>query len=300
MLELARRAEPEPPRSNRATEYLSALEQKVLWLACWMIHHANHIRPSRDGLKVGGHQASCASVATLMTALYLDVLRPGDRVAVKPHASPMFHAIQYLLGRQSAGQARAVPGVRRGAGLSVADQGHRRRRFLHRLGRPRRGDDAFRVLDPGPAARARAAAGGAARPHGRDRGRCRARRGQRLRGAARGLEARRQERLVGDRLQPPEPRPGGARPAVLEDRRFLPRGRLAGGHAQVRQAAPGGVRAARRRGAAPLDRRLPERALLGDHLPGRRRLARASRARSGPLAGIRALLDEHDDPALRG
>jgi pyruvate dehydrogenase E1 component len=66
-----------------------------------MIHNANHLRPSRDGLKVGGHQASSASVATLMTALYLDVLRPADRIAVKPHASPVYHAIQYLLGRQS-------------------------------------------------------------------------------------------------------------------------------------------------------------------------------------------------------
>src|SRR5262245_57324953 len=66
-----------------------------------MIHHANHIRPKRDGLKVGGHQASSASSATLMTALYFDVLRPEDRVAVKPHASPVYHAIQYLLGRQS-------------------------------------------------------------------------------------------------------------------------------------------------------------------------------------------------------
>ncbi|HTT78090.1 MAG TPA: 1-deoxy-D-xylulose-5-phosphate synthase N-terminal domain-containing protein, partial [Stellaceae bacterium] len=66
-----------------------------------MIHNANHLRPSRDGLKVGGHQASSASVATLMTALYLDVLRPQDRVAVKPHAAPVFHALQYLLGRQS-------------------------------------------------------------------------------------------------------------------------------------------------------------------------------------------------------
>ena len=80
---------------------LQALEQKVLWLAVWMIHHANHIRPRRDGLKVGGHQASSASVATLMTALYFDVLRPSDRVAVKPHASPIYHAIQYLFGRQS-------------------------------------------------------------------------------------------------------------------------------------------------------------------------------------------------------
>jgi pyruvate dehydrogenase E1 component len=81
--------------------YLAALERKVLWLSTWMIHNANHLRPNRDGLKVGGHQASSASVATLMTALYFDVLRPQDRVAVKPHASPVFHAIQYLLGHQT-------------------------------------------------------------------------------------------------------------------------------------------------------------------------------------------------------
>jgi pyruvate dehydrogenase E1 component len=80
---------------------LRALERKVLWLSTWMIHNANHLRPSRDGLKVGGHQASSASVATLMTALYFDVLRPQDRVAVKPHASPVFHAIHYLLGHQT-------------------------------------------------------------------------------------------------------------------------------------------------------------------------------------------------------
>src|ERR1700732_4289123 len=80
---------------------LMELERKVLWLSSWTIHHANHIRPSRDGVKVGGHQASSASVATLMTALYFDVLRPQDRVAVKPHASPVFHAIQYLLGHQT-------------------------------------------------------------------------------------------------------------------------------------------------------------------------------------------------------
>ena len=81
---------------------LRELEKKVLWLASWTIHNANHLRPpSADGLKVGGHQASCASLATLMTALYFDVLRPEDRVAVKPHASPIFHAIQYLLGNQS-------------------------------------------------------------------------------------------------------------------------------------------------------------------------------------------------------
>ena len=80
---------------------LRELERKVLWLATWTIHHANHIRDSADGLKVGGHQASSASLATIMTALYFHVLRPADRVAVKPHASPNFHAIQYLLGKQS-------------------------------------------------------------------------------------------------------------------------------------------------------------------------------------------------------
>src|SRR6266851_4150499 len=80
---------------------LIELERKVLWLSSWTIHHANHIRPSRDGVKVGGHQASSASVATLMTARYFYVLRPQDRIAVKPHASPVFHAIQYMLGQQS-------------------------------------------------------------------------------------------------------------------------------------------------------------------------------------------------------
>ena len=80
---------------------LRELEKKVLWLASWTIHHANHVRESADGLKVGGHQASSASLATIMTALYFRALRPQDRVAVKPHASPIYHAIQYLFGRQS-------------------------------------------------------------------------------------------------------------------------------------------------------------------------------------------------------
>ncbi|HEY1365316.1 MAG TPA: transketolase [Xanthobacteraceae bacterium] len=80
---------------------LRELERKVLWLASWTIHNANHLRANIDGLKVGGHQASSASLASIMTALYFHVLRPRDRVAVKPHASPIYHAIQYLLGRQS-------------------------------------------------------------------------------------------------------------------------------------------------------------------------------------------------------
>ena len=78
---------------------LRTLERRVLWLSTWMIHHANHLRPSRDGLKVGGHQASSASVATLMTALYFHVLRPEDRVAVNI-ADVRGHGMEYLVRDQ--------------------------------------------------------------------------------------------------------------------------------------------------------------------------------------------------------
>jgi pyruvate dehydrogenase E1 component len=80
-------------------EMLRAIERRVLWLSTYMIHHANKIRPNPDALKVGGHQASSSSVVSLATALYFHFLRPQDHVAFKPHASPVFHAIQYLLGR---------------------------------------------------------------------------------------------------------------------------------------------------------------------------------------------------------
>jgi pyruvate dehydrogenase E1 component len=85
----------------RHLAYLSELERKVLWLSTWTIHNANHLRPNGDGMKIGGHQASSASLSTILTALYFSVLRPEDRVAVKPHASPIYHAIQYLFGRQT-------------------------------------------------------------------------------------------------------------------------------------------------------------------------------------------------------
>ncbi|MBB5685695.1 pyruvate dehydrogenase E1 component [Sphingobium boeckii] len=80
---------------------LEHLETRLLWLSSWMIHNANHIRPKRDGLKVGGHQASCASMTAIMAALYFYGLRPQDKVAVKPHAGPLLHAIHYLLGNQT-------------------------------------------------------------------------------------------------------------------------------------------------------------------------------------------------------
>ena len=77
---------------------LAEIEQRILWLAVRMIDHANHDRPNIDGLKVGGHQASSASMISIMTALYMHHLDAEDRVSVKPHASPVFHSIQYLLG----------------------------------------------------------------------------------------------------------------------------------------------------------------------------------------------------------
>ncbi|HEU5423410.1 MAG TPA: transketolase C-terminal domain-containing protein [Nitrolancea sp.] len=77
---------------------LDAIQRRILWLATNIIHHANHLRPNPDKTKVGGHQASSASIVTILTALYFQYLRAGDRVSIKPHASPAFHAVQYLLG----------------------------------------------------------------------------------------------------------------------------------------------------------------------------------------------------------
>ena len=77
---------------------LDEIQKRVLWLACKMVDYANNDRPNPSGVKVGGHQASSASVVTIMTYLYFEYMKSGDRVSVKPHASPVYHAIQYLLG----------------------------------------------------------------------------------------------------------------------------------------------------------------------------------------------------------
>ncbi|HEV2867216.1 MAG TPA: transketolase [Allosphingosinicella sp.] len=89
---------------------LRLIEERLRWLSSWTIHHANHIRESEDGLKVGGHQASCASMTAIMAALYFHALGPNDRVAVKPHAGPVLHATHYLLGTQSREQLEAFRG----------------------------------------------------------------------------------------------------------------------------------------------------------------------------------------------
>ncbi len=83
---------------------IEALDARLRWLSSWIVHNANHLREKRDGLKVGGHQASCASMTAIMAALYFHALRPQDKVSVKPHAGPVLQAIHYLLGNQSLAQ----------------------------------------------------------------------------------------------------------------------------------------------------------------------------------------------------
>lgn len=87
-----------PAVPDRRLDPLDEVQRRVLWLSTAIIHHANRIRPNFSGLKVGGHQASCASMVSIMTSLWFEQLKSGDRVSVKPHASPVLHAINYLLG----------------------------------------------------------------------------------------------------------------------------------------------------------------------------------------------------------
>jgi pyruvate dehydrogenase E1 component len=90
---------------------LEAIDARLRWLSSWTIHNANQIRPKRDGMKVGGHQASCASMTAIMAALYFHALRRNDKVAVKPHAGPVLQAIHYLLGNQSLDQLQRFRGL---------------------------------------------------------------------------------------------------------------------------------------------------------------------------------------------
>ena len=86
-----------PPQAE-ALDVLGEIERQVLWLSTAIIDHANRVRPNPGGMKVGGHQASSASMVSIMTALWFGPLQSQDRVSVKPHASPVLHAINYLLG----------------------------------------------------------------------------------------------------------------------------------------------------------------------------------------------------------
>jgi pyruvate dehydrogenase E1 component len=98
-------------RRHETIAALETIDARLRWLSSWMVHHATHIRPKRDGLKVGGHQASCSSMTAIMAALYFHALRPQDKVAVKPHAGPVLQAIHYLLGNQTLDQLQRFRGL---------------------------------------------------------------------------------------------------------------------------------------------------------------------------------------------
>ena len=102
------------PARDTELQVLEAVQRRVLWLAMSIVHHANRVRKTPSGVKVGGHQASSASIASIMTALYFHHLRAPDRVSVKPHAAPVLHAIEYLLGlldRRHLTELRAFGGL---------------------------------------------------------------------------------------------------------------------------------------------------------------------------------------------
>lgn len=109
-------AAPYTPLSPQDLATLEAIESRVLWLATNIVHYANNVRPNPDKSKIGGHQASSASMVSILTALYFYFLKAGDRVAVKPHASPAYHAVQYLLGNLD---AKYLPELRSYKGLQA-------------------------------------------------------------------------------------------------------------------------------------------------------------------------------------
>ncbi|MCE2532156.1 MAG: pyruvate dehydrogenase, partial [Acidimicrobiia bacterium] len=85
-----------PARPVPDLDVLDGVQRRLLWLATRIVDVANR----REGLeiKVGGHQASCASMVSIMTALWFAHIDGDDKVAIKPHASPVYHAIKYLTG----------------------------------------------------------------------------------------------------------------------------------------------------------------------------------------------------------
>ena len=174
------------PRAGAAPlALLESIQKRVLWLSAHLVHHAN-TRPNPDGTKVGGHQASSSSVVSLMTALYFHALRPGDIVATKAHASPVFYAIEYLRGRLTADQLR---GLRTLGGLQAYPSRRKNPEIVDLstgsmgLGAVSAafGALAARYVQP---ARGRGRAAGHARALHRHDGRRRARRGQRVGGPA--------------------------------------------------------------------------------------------------------------------
>ena len=89
---------PQPSFDEEELEILRRIEKRLLWLSTYSIHYANNIRVQDQSIKIGGHQASSSSVVSLMTVMFFRWLRTGDRLAIKPHASPVLHAAHALRG----------------------------------------------------------------------------------------------------------------------------------------------------------------------------------------------------------
>ena len=112
---------------QKKDDVLSLIQEYVLWNAMELVHYANNVRANPDGTKVGGHQASSASIVTIMTSLYFDYMKGGDKISVKPHGSPVYHAIQYLLGNLDPSYMTELKPIQAGAKIlmelnSVLDQ----------------------------------------------------------------------------------------------------------------------------------------------------------------------------------
>src|ERR1017187_1242468 len=271
---------------------LEEIQQRVLWLATRIVDAANHDRDGGDGLKVGGHQASSASLVTAMTALYFAHLDAPDKVSVKPHASPVFHAIQYLLGnldRSYLPTLRAFGGLQSypsrtkdpdnvdfstgsvGLGAAAPLFAAATRRYVDAHFGPR--------PPPPPPLRGRAFRPAPAQPLRRAARRRRTGRGQYLGGNRRPLDRWPRQRPVDHRCEPAVAGPGRARHAHRPVGAAVRGGGLARRGGQVRPAAAGVIRAPRRPAAPGLDRRDAERALPVAVRPGRRRRPGALRRR---------------------
>ena len=198
-------------RDLRDLDTLDRIQRRVLWLAVRMVDHANRERVAPTGdmaIKVGGHQASSASMVSIMTALWFGHLRSDDKVAVKPHASPVYHSIKYLTGEldrsyltrlREVGGLQAYPSRTKDpdvADFSTGSVGLGAVAPLFAAMTRRYVDAHFERTSAAPD-----------RPVHRPRRRRRARRGQRLGGDRRPGAAGPGVGDVGRRRQPPEPRP---------------------------------------------------------------------------------------------